>query len=73
MCPQVFGEDMQVKLYAPLHSKIDPSIAVMLLIAIVTVALGGYWSGACERCDIAAVMIINTPKLEQILEECIVL
>ncbi|XP_041797746.1 signal peptide peptidase-like 2A isoform X2 [Chelmon rostratus] len=46
---QVFGEDMEVKLYAPPHSKIDPSIAVMLLIAIVTIALGGYWSGACER------------------------
>ncbi|XP_042368607.1 signal peptide peptidase-like 2A isoform X4 [Plectropomus leopardus] len=44
-----FGEEMQVKLYAPPHSKIDASIAVMLLIAIVTVALGGYWSGACER------------------------
>uniref|UniRef100_A0A8C4I4B7 PA domain-containing protein n=1 Tax=Dicentrarchus labrax TaxID=13489 RepID=A0A8C4I4B7_DICLA len=43
---QVFGEGMQVQLYAPPHSKIDPSIAVMLLIAIVTVALGGYWSGA---------------------------
>ncbi|CAK6967256.1 signal peptide peptidase-like 2A isoform X4 [Scomber scombrus] len=46
---QVFGEEMQVKLYAPPHSKIDPSIAVMLLISIVTVALGGFWSGACER------------------------
>ncbi|XP_044058474.1 signal peptide peptidase-like 2A isoform X3 [Siniperca chuatsi] len=46
---QVFGEGMQVKLYAPPQSKIDPSIAVMLLISIVTVALGGYWSGACER------------------------
>ncbi|XP_039651409.1 signal peptide peptidase-like 2A isoform X1 [Perca fluviatilis] len=46
---QVFGEGMQVKLYAPPHSKIDASIAVMLLIAIVTVALGGYWSGTCER------------------------
>ncbi|XP_032372234.1 signal peptide peptidase-like 2A isoform X1 [Etheostoma spectabile] len=46
---QVFGEVMQVKLYAPPHSKIDASIAIMLLIAIVTVALGGYWSGACER------------------------
>ncbi|XP_054472631.1 signal peptide peptidase-like 2A isoform X3 [Anoplopoma fimbria] len=46
---KVFGEGMQAKLYAPPHSKIDPSIAVMLLIAIVTVALGGFWSGACER------------------------
>uniref|UniRef100_A0A673B211 Signal peptide peptidase-like 2A n=1 Tax=Sphaeramia orbicularis TaxID=375764 RepID=A0A673B211_9TELE len=46
---KVFHGDMQVKLYAPPQSKLDPSIAVMLLISIVTVALGGYWSGACER------------------------
>lgn len=46
---QVFGEGMQVKLYAPPYSRIDPSIAVMLLISVVTVALGGFWSGACER------------------------
>ncbi|XP_040893423.1 signal peptide peptidase-like 2A isoform X2 [Toxotes jaculatrix] len=46
---QVFGNEMLVKLYAPPHSKIDPSIAVILVISIVTVALGGYWSGACER------------------------
>ncbi|XP_071378572.1 signal peptide peptidase-like 2A isoform X1 [Centroberyx affinis] len=46
---QVFGEGMQGRLYAPPHSKIDPSIIVMLLISICTVALGGYWSGACER------------------------
>ncbi|GAA6217724.1 signal peptide peptidase-like 2A isoform X1 [Lates japonicus] len=46
---QTFSKNMMVKLYAPPHLKIDPSIAVILLIAIVTVALGGYWSGACER------------------------
>lgn len=46
---KVFSADMQVKLYAPSHSKIDPSIVVMLLIAIGTVTLGGLWSGACER------------------------
>lgn len=40
---------MQVKLYAPPQSKMDPSIVVMLLIAIVTVTLGGWWSRACER------------------------
>lgn len=51
VCFQVFGDDMQVKLYAPPQSKIDPSIAVMLLIAIITVVLGGYWSGECERWD----------------------
>ncbi|KAF7644628.1 hypothetical protein LDENG_00218880 [Lucifuga dentata] len=46
---QMFSEGMQVKLYSPPFSKIDPSIGVMLLIAIFTVAMGGYWSGACER------------------------
>ncbi|XP_022055242.1 signal peptide peptidase-like 2A isoform X2 [Acanthochromis polyacanthus] len=46
---QAFSEEMQVKLYAPPYSKIDPSIAVILLIAVVTVTLGGYWSGAYER------------------------
>uniref|UniRef100_A0A672JND2 PA domain-containing protein n=1 Tax=Salarias fasciatus TaxID=181472 RepID=A0A672JND2_SALFA len=44
----VFGDTMQVKLYAPPLSKVDPSVAVILLISIVTVSLGGYWSGACE-------------------------
>lgn len=46
---KVLGEDMQVKLYSPPHPKIDPSIAVMLLIAVLTVVLGGFWSGECER------------------------
>ncbi|KAK7913634.1 hypothetical protein WMY93_013845 [Mugilogobius chulae] len=46
---KVFTGDMEVRLYAPPQAKIDPSILVMLLIAVVTVALGGYWSGACER------------------------
>lgn len=46
---KVFTGEMQVKLYSPPQAKLDPSIVVMLLIAIVTVALGGYWSGACER------------------------
>ncbi|XP_017274255.1 signal peptide peptidase-like 2A isoform X2 [Kryptolebias marmoratus] len=46
---QVFGDGMGVKLYAPPYSKIDPSIAVILLISVVTITLGGFWSGACER------------------------
>lgn len=42
---------MQVRLYAPAVPVFDASIVVMLLIGVVTVALGGYWSGACERSD----------------------
>nr|XP_057944593.1 signal peptide peptidase-like 2A isoform X2 [Doryrhamphus excisus] len=46
---QVFDEGMRVRLYAPLLSKIDPSLFVMLLISIVAVSLAGYWNRACER------------------------
>ncbi|XP_010889571.2 signal peptide peptidase-like 2A isoform X2 [Esox lucius] len=46
---KVFGEEMLVKMYSPVMPLLDPSIVVMLLIAVVTVSLGGYWSGACER------------------------
>ncbi|XP_061734250.1 signal peptide peptidase-like 2A isoform X3 [Nerophis ophidion] len=45
----VFDGGMQARLYAPKPSKLDLSIFVMLLISVITVALGGYWSGACER------------------------
>ncbi|KAL1007573.1 hypothetical protein UPYG_G00088550 [Umbra pygmaea] len=45
---EVFGEEMLVKLYAPLWPDFDASLAVMLLISVVTVALGAYWSGSCE-------------------------
>lgn len=54
--PQIFGEEMLVQMYAPPVSKIDPSIFVILLIAIVTVSLGGCWSGACERCGLCTVL-----------------
>uniref|UniRef100_A0AAQ5XCY2 PA domain-containing protein n=1 Tax=Amphiprion ocellaris TaxID=80972 RepID=A0AAQ5XCY2_AMPOC len=56
---QAFGEGMQVKLYAPPYSKIDPSIAVILLIAVVTVTLGGYWSGCCSFCLSATIFKYN--------------
>uniref|UniRef100_A0A8C8DQC8 PA domain-containing protein n=1 Tax=Oryzias sinensis TaxID=183150 RepID=A0A8C8DQC8_9TELE len=46
---KVFKEGMLASLYSPPRSRIDPSIIVILLIAVVTVTLGGYWSGACER------------------------
>lgn len=78
MYSQVFGDDMQAKLYAPIRLPIDPNIAVMLLIAIATVFLGGYWSGACERWAITAALnrfvcvYLNTINLDQVLEECVV-
>ena len=49
VCPQVFGDRMQVKMFAPQAAVFDVSIIVMLAIAIFTVSMGGYWSGASER------------------------
>lgn len=48
---QVFGNPILVKakMYAPAVATLDASIFVMLAIAIFTVAMGGFWSGACER------------------------
>ncbi len=37
---------MEVKLYAPPVPPFDASIIVMLLIAVFTVTMGGFWSGA---------------------------
>ncbi|XP_062404860.1 signal peptide peptidase-like 2A isoform X3 [Sardina pilchardus] len=46
---QVFGKDMTARLYAPPVPMFDVSIVVMLIIAVSTVALGGFWSGAAEK------------------------
>ena len=51
VCLQVFGNPILVKakMYAPTVATLDASIFVMPAIAIFTVAMGGFWSGACER------------------------
>ncbi len=46
---QVFPRGMEVKLYAPPFPPFDASIIVMLLIAVFTVTMGGFWSGAAEK------------------------
>lgn len=51
---QVFPQGMEVKLYAPPFPPFDASIVVMLLIAVFTVTMGGFWSGAAERLKQAA-------------------
>lgn len=40
---------MEVQLYAPPTPDFDPSILIMLAIAVFTVAMGGFWSGAAEK------------------------
>lgn len=48
MC-QVFTDKMEVQLYAPPTAEFDASIIIMLVIAVFTVAMGGFWSGAAEK------------------------
>ncbi|KAA0715321.1 Signal peptide peptidase-like 2A [Triplophysa tibetana] len=46
---QVFPHGMEVKLYAPPAPQFNISVIILLLIAVFTVTLGGFWSGAAER------------------------
>ncbi|XP_055030287.2 signal peptide peptidase-like 2A isoform X1 [Misgurnus anguillicaudatus] len=47
---QVFPDGMDVRLYAPPAPRFDVSIVLLLMIAVFTVAVGGFWSGAAEKC-----------------------
>ncbi|XP_067246799.1 signal peptide peptidase-like 2A [Chanodichthys erythropterus] len=51
---KVFPQGMEVRLYAPPVPSFDASIIVMLLIAVFTVTMGGFWSGAAEKARQAA-------------------
>ncbi|XP_048025465.1 signal peptide peptidase-like 2A isoform X3 [Megalobrama amblycephala] len=51
---KVFPQGMEVRLYAPPVPPFDASIIVMLLIAVFTVTMGGFWSGAAEKARQAA-------------------
>ncbi|XP_028920577.1 signal peptide peptidase-like 2A [Ornithorhynchus anatinus] len=51
---QTFGNNISVKLYSPPSPEFDYSMVVIFLIAVLTVALGGYWSGVSEFEDMKA-------------------
>ncbi|XP_036420471.1 signal peptide peptidase-like 2A isoform X2 [Colossoma macropomum] len=46
---KVFPDKMEVQLFAPPIPPFDVSIIVMLALAVFTVGMGGFWSGAMER------------------------
>ncbi|MCI4378870.1 hypothetical protein PGIGA_G00221320 [Pangasianodon gigas] len=46
---KVFTNGMKVQLYAPPTPEFDASVIIMLAIAVFTVAMGGFWSGAAEK------------------------
>ncbi|KAI5616600.1 signal peptide peptidase-like 2A precursor, partial [Silurus asotus] len=46
---KVFKERMEVQLYAPPTPEFDASVIIMLAVAVFTVTMGGFWSGAAEK------------------------
>ncbi|EMP29146.1 Signal peptide peptidase-like 2A, partial [Chelonia mydas] len=52
---QTLGARINVTLYSPSLPEFDYSMVVIFLIAVLTVALGGYWSGVSELEDLKAV------------------
>ncbi|XP_073785659.1 signal peptide peptidase-like 2A isoform X1 [Danio rerio] len=51
---EVFPDGMKVSVYAPPLPLFDGSIIVMFLIAVFTVVMGGFWSGAAEKQKLSA-------------------
>ncbi|XP_047622316.1 signal peptide peptidase-like 2A isoform X2 [Phacochoerus africanus] len=47
---QALGDNITVKMYSPSWPNFDYTMVVIFVIAVFTVALGGYWSGLIEFC-----------------------
>ncbi|XP_034350809.1 signal peptide peptidase-like 2A isoform X5 [Arvicanthis niloticus] len=45
---ETLGDDITVKMYSPSWPNFDYTLVVIFVIAVFTVALGGYWSGLIE-------------------------
>ncbi|KAM5235537.1 signal peptide peptidase-like 2A [Ctenodactylus gundi] len=56
---QALGSDVTVAVYSPLWPEFDYTMAVIFVIAVSTVALGGYWSG---RIELEALKAVTSPE-----------
>nr|XP_024650413.1 signal peptide peptidase-like 2A [Macaca nemestrina] len=52
---QILGNNITVKMYSPSWPDFDYTMVVIFVIAVFTVALGGYWSGLVELENLKAV------------------
>ncbi|KAM5177856.1 signal peptide peptidase-like 2A isoform 1-T1 [Callospermophilus lateralis] len=66
---QTFGSDITVKMYSPLSPNFDYTIGVIFVIAVFTVALGGYWSGLIELENLKAVTNTEDKEMRKKREE----
>ncbi|XP_061302861.1 signal peptide peptidase-like 2A isoform X3 [Pezoporus flaviventris] len=63
------GNEVNVTLYSPPLPEFDYSMVVIFLIAVFTVALGGYWSGVAELENLKAVASPGVRETRQKKEE----
>ncbi|XP_047398116.1 signal peptide peptidase-like 2A isoform X1 [Sciurus carolinensis] len=66
---QTFGRDITVKMYSPLSPNFDYTMVVIFVIAVFTVALGGYWSGLIELENLKAVTNTEDKEMRKKREE----
>uniref|UniRef100_A0A8C9GNP4 Signal peptide peptidase-like 2A n=1 Tax=Piliocolobus tephrosceles TaxID=591936 RepID=A0A8C9GNP4_9PRIM len=60
---QILGNNITVKMYSPSWPDFDYTMVVIFVIAVFTVALGGYWSGLVEYVMIAIFCIASAMSL----------
>ncbi|XP_062946672.1 signal peptide peptidase-like 2A [Cynocephalus volans] len=66
---QTLGNNITVKMYSPSWPSFDYTMVVIFVIAVFTVALGGYWSGLIELENLKAVTNAEDREMRKKKEE----
>ncbi|XP_012618944.1 signal peptide peptidase-like 2A isoform X2 [Microcebus murinus] len=66
---QTLGNNITVKMYSPSSPSFDYTMVVIFVIAVSTVALGGYWSGQIELENLKAVTNTEDREMKKKKEE----
>ncbi|KAM9092464.1 signal peptide peptidase-like 2A isoform 3-T3 [Megaptera novaeangliae] len=66
---QTLGDNITVKMYSPSWPNFDYTMVVIFVIAVFTVALGGYWSGLIELESMKAVTNTEDREMRKKKEE----
>ncbi|VCW96782.1 unnamed protein product [Gulo gulo] len=66
---QTLGDNITVKMYSPSWPNFDYTMVVIFVIAVFTVALGGYWSGLIELESMKAVTNTEDREMRRKKEE----
>ncbi|XP_029807677.1 signal peptide peptidase-like 2A isoform X2 [Suricata suricatta] len=66
---QTLGDNITVKMYSPSWPNFDYTMVVIFVIAVFTVALGGYWSGLIELENMKAVTNTEDREMRRKKEE----